>query len=107
MVGHDRQQVVPGVDGVQSAPDDGEDDVDDDGADDVDDGDDDVDDDDDGDVDDGDYLLGPHHSLQRLYDGMPCSRPRWMFNDTRSIPNLAPGSWKGVWFESERLLVDC
>ena len=40
MVGHDSQQVVPGVDGVQSAPDDREDDVDDDGADD---GDDDVD----------------------------------------------------------------
>ena len=85
MIGHDRQQVVPGVDGVQSTPDDGEDDV-----------------------DDGDYVHGPHHSLQRLYDGMPCSRPRWMFNETRSIPNLAPGSWKGVWFESsDRLLVDC
>ena len=103
MVGHDSQQVVPGVDGVQSAPIDGEDDV-----------------------DDGEYVRGPHlmmvlmmvltmvimcnthHSLQRLYDGMPCSRPRWMFNDTRSIPNLAPGSWKGVWFESsDRLLVDC
>ena len=85
MVGHDSQQVVPGVDGVQSAPIDGEDDV-----------------------DDGDYVHGPHHSLQRLYDGMPCSRPRWMFNDTRSIPNLAPGSWNGVWFESsDRLLVDC
>ena len=92
MVGHDCQQVVPGVDGVQSAPDDGDDDVD---------------DDDDDNVDDGDYVHGPHHSLQRLYDGMPCSRPRWMFNDTRSIPNLAPGSWKGAWFESERLLVDC
>ena len=92
MIGHDRQQVVPGVDGVQSAPDDGEGDVDD-GED---------------DVDDGDYVHSPHHSLQRLYDGMPCSRPRWMFNDTRSIPNLAPGSWKGVWFESsDRLLVDC
>ena len=93
MVGHDREQVVPGVDGVQATPDDGEEDVDDY-----------VDDD----VDDGDYVHGPHHSLQRLYDGMPCSRPRWMFNDTRSIPNLAPGSWKGVWFESsDRLLVDC
>ena len=43
MIGHDRQQVVPGVDGVQSTPDDGED----------------------GD-DDGDYVHGPHHSLQRL-----------------------------------------
>ena len=43
MVGHDRQQVVPGVDGVQSAPIDGEDDV-----------------------DDGDCVHGPHHSLQRL-----------------------------------------
>ena len=92
MVGHDREQVVPGVDGEQATPDDGEEDVDDY-----------VDDD----VDDGDYVHGPHHSLQRLYDGMPCSRPRWMFNDTRSIPNLAPGSWKGVRFESERLLVDC
>ena len=45
MIGHDREQVVPGVDGVQSTPDDGEDDVDDDGADDGDD-----------DVDDGDYV---------------------------------------------------
>ena len=43
MIGHDRQQVVPGVDGVQSAPDDGEDDV-----------------------DDGDYVRSLHHSLQRL-----------------------------------------
>ena len=100
MIGHDRQQVVPGVDGVQSAPDDGEDGEDD--------GEDDVADDGEDDVDDVDYVHGPHHSLQRLYDGMPCSRPRWMFNDTRSIPNLAPGSWKGVWFESsDRLLVDC
>ena len=55
MIGHDRQQVVPGVDGVQSAPDDGEDDVDDD-----------VDDYGDDDVDDGDYVHSPHHSLQRL-----------------------------------------
>ena len=43
MIGHDRQQVVPGVDGVQSAPDDGEDDV-----------------------DDGDYVHSPYLMMVRM-----------------------------------------